>query len=258
MLSNLTLWLLYHYDGTFMVVVDAKTIYKKVQGQSKNEIELRVKSKCGTDGACQEGKNNFRMTENIAGSFKDFFSSTSKPTPSAGCEPSGRKELYSWKDWKVPGLNAINSHIRKVAWNLTWWLCGLRVEPSRSPSNGIAYQINLRQRGADERPTSLETLLRRSPKMLQLEWTARPSPGSMPETAVEIYDPAAFADARESLDRDSALAKEAREALIRRCYPGLNDLFDAAESKCKCLNCTLGADLPAAKQLKSGCLKFYA
>jgi hypothetical protein len=49
-----------------------------------------------------------------------------------------------------------------------------------------------------------------------------------------------------------------RMALIRRCYPGLNDLFDAAESKCKCLNCTLGADLPAAKQLKSGCLKFYA
>jgi hypothetical protein len=166
MLSNLTLWLLYHYDGTFLVVVDAKTIYKKVQGQSKNEIELRVKSKCGTDRACQEGKNSFRMTENVAGSFRDFFSSTSKTTPSAGCEPSGRKELYSWEDWKVPGLNSINSHIRKVAWNLTWWLCGLRVEPSRSESNGIVYQINLCQREADERPTSLETLLQRSPKIL--------------------------------------------------------------------------------------------
>ena len=57
---------------------------------------------------------------------------------------------------------------------------------------------------------------------------------------------------------DSKLAKEAREALVRRCFPGLNDLLDAAQSKCNCLSCTLDADSSATKQLKSGCLKFYA
>lgn len=86
----------------------------------------------------------------------------------------------------------------------------------------------------------------------------------MPEAAVEIYSPKDFADAKESrsskmdVDKDAGLLKEAREALVRRCYPGLKDLLGAAAIECKCLSCTLGTDSSATKQLKSGCLKFYA
>jgi hypothetical protein len=80
MLGNLTLWLLYHYDGAFRVVVGTDIVYDKVQGQSENEIELRVKSRCRADVECQESRNNFCMTEQIAGSWKDFFKSTPKGT----------------------------------------------------------------------------------------------------------------------------------------------------------------------------------
>jgi hypothetical protein len=149
-----------------------------------------------------------------------------------------------------------------VGWDLTWWLCGLRVEPSQSGTAGIAYRINLSRSGAGERSTNLVTLLRMSPTMLQLGWAPRPSQNSMPENAVHIWNPEAFADARESQDQtlnvneNSISAKLAREALVWRCYPRLNDLLMAAELNCHCSSCKHGHD-PNTKRLNSGSLMFY-
>lgn len=260
-LFNLSLWLLYHFDGMFRVVVNNKIIYEKAQGAEKQEIELRVDHRCRGDGTCENARqsNDFKMIDHIADHWEDFFMGTSTSSSSCGSHPRARRKLYELKPFQA--AQALDSRIRAVAADLTRWLCSLRVSISRS-TVGIVYDVDLKRQGApDHSRVMVADLLKRSPSILQASWASKVGDRWTPESAQDIWSPKGFAEAADSLRsgpnlfENTDITQTARSSLIQKCYPSLADLVQTAAQQCSCVRCQQSRD---AANLQSGCLKMYA
>jgi hypothetical protein len=247
---NLTLWLLYHFEGMFRVVVNNKVVYEKTQGTKHQEIEFRIENRCHGDGICENADqaNELKMVDHISGHWKNFFERTSKSSSSCGSTPRSRRKLYQFNP--VPYNHVLDTQIKAVASDLTRWLCSLRVNFSKTTLTGIVYEVNLKRQIARENAeTIMADLLKRSPSILQNSWATKVGSDWTPESAQDIWSPEGFSEAAESSRRIQNLfektesAQKDRISLIWKCFPGLADLIEKAAEKCSCVSCVQDRDV---------------
>lgn len=94
-ISNLTLWLIYHFKGRLRVIVSGKIVNDHVLGPEESIIEHRTQKFCTLDGPCDEIANlKVKVHRILSGNLKTIFTDRYDMQMTMEQVPRTRQKLY--------------------------------------------------------------------------------------------------------------------------------------------------------------------
>ncbi|KAH6970188.1 hypothetical protein DER45DRAFT_551552 [Fusarium avenaceum] len=272
LLTNLTLWLTWHFSGRLRVVVSGSIVYDRVLGEAESTVELRVAKFCtmneNGEGCCSYEHNqtpNFQMLENVAGDLRSLFTGEYDNRQTLGSEPRVRTKLYH-SPFKYPhGIQRkIGIQTLRTAQELLRWYCSLPIKKETMGSR-LDFTISLASTDtSDESVERVSDLLGRTPQLLLNacgELGRSSVVFSPPEESMSSEDESA-SNIMDMDDDDDLLSRqdenpdfEEKPLILLRYFPILQDLLDEAKQSCKCLTCAKDS---AAFYWDEHCLRFNA
>ncbi|KAG7418264.1 hypothetical protein Forpe1208_v005366 [Fusarium oxysporum f. sp. rapae] len=254
LLTNLTLWLTWHFSGRLRVVVSGSVVYDRTLGQADSTVELRVKRFCSMDEAGQgccpiehSQANSFEMMENVAGDLRSLFTGEYDNIQTLRSEPRVRTKLYE-SPFRYPQGCRKRMEIQslRTGQELLRWFCSLPIK-KESMGSRLSFKVLLAPDDAGDRPIErVADLLGRTPQLLvntcgelgrNFVVFSPPRESASPERE-------AFSDIMD-MDNVSELSRgqidntvfEEKPLILLRYFPILQDLIDQAKLSCKCGNC---------------------
>lgn len=268
-ITNLTLWLIYHFKGRLRVVVSSKIVYDEVLGPEECLIEHRTKKFCSIDGPCEEFSNaKVKIVFCISGDIQKILSGTYDTQMTMEQTPRVRQKLYQPLRYPpgASGKESIRVLVRQTAFEIVSWILKLGLSREAS-SNEILFNVILSEA---ERHEDLENLyvsdvLARVPSVVNMGWGdikaavvvfSPPSATESSTMATELNEDDEMdfeiAEDLESLDSDSA---EPTPEYILQYFPILRDLMEKVRKSCRCHHCLAPK---GNSTLKEGCLRHTA
>jgi len=269
--TNLTLWLIYHFKGRLRIVVSGKIVYDEVLGPEESLVEHRTKKFCSTDGPCDNlSSAKVKILFCISGDVRKILSGTYDTQMTMEQIPRVRQKLYQPVRYPpgAAGRESIRVLARQTAFEIVSWILKLRLSRDAC-SNEISFNVILNE--AERHEEVLEDLymsdiLARVPSIVNMGWgdiksavvVFSPPSGNESLTVnvaeIDEDDPMDFDSANdlESLDSDSS---ELTLESILLYFPILRDLMDKVKRSCRCHQCLTPKANPS---LKEGCLRHTA
>ncbi|KAG9231130.1 hypothetical protein BJ875DRAFT_383626 [Amylocarpus encephaloides] len=268
-ITNLTLWLIYHFKGRLRVVVSGKIVYDEVLGPEEALIEHRTKKFCSTDGPCEDVSNaKVKILFCISGDIQRILSGTYDTQMTMEQTPRVRQKLY--QPLKYPlgasGKESIRVLVRQTAFEIVSWILRLRLRREAS-NNEILFNVILSEAEEQEELENLYVgdILARVPSVVNMGWgdikaavvVFSPPSGTESSTLATKLDENEEMDFEsaedlESVDSDSA---EPTPEYILQYFPILRDLMEKVRRSCRCHHCLA----PKGNLLlKEGCLRHTA
>lgn len=250
-LSNLTLWLIYHFNGRLRVTVSSRIVYDEVLGRDDSTIELRVREFCNASRPCDsESVPFFRIYITVAGRLERLFSGKYDTQMTLEQSPRVRQKLYQPIRYPsgVVGKESIKPLARQTAYEVVKWLLNLPVSRETS-SNELSFKVNV-DGGVIEKDTKLTVadLLARIPSMANMGWDGLPAAKVV--FSIPCDDPTPmtvdnFLDADSDEDEGNSNSREpdredsdgATPEYILRHFPVLRDLLQEVKKSCRCPYC---------------------
>lgn len=272
LLTNLVLWLLWHFHGRLRVVISGKVVYDKVLGPQSSTIECRVSKFCveKDKGGCPESKAvpTFEMLENIAGNIKLMFQGKYDSRQTLSSEPRFRTKLYhSPFQYPKASFRSMKIQTMRTAQEILKWFLNLPVS-EKALNSGLDFYISLfpssKSSVSDLR---IGKLFGRTPGLLNMEC------GELGRTFVVFSPPTEtlLSPAENSMDVDiddmaspvgesDGLSERQDPGVLLRFFPILEGLVQEARRSCKCFHC--GDDRPVFNfqpwESDTNCLQYKA
>ena len=255
LLSNLVLWLTWHFNGRLRIVVSGSVVYDKTLGQADSTVECRVSKFC-TNGA-GEGRcvpsgadpvPSFEMFESIGGDLKSLFKGQYDNQQTLMSEPRVRQKLYQ-SPFRYPkgAQKSLEIQTRRTAQELLKWFCSLPVEKEDMGSR-LSFRLLL-DANLDWSGLRLTDLLGRTPWLLNAYCgeLGRPSVvfspprSSTPPTVdnfMELTDEDDEMQLDDEDDEDDEVGFEDQPRVLIKYFPILQDLVDQGRMACNCFRCS--------------------
>jgi hypothetical protein len=247
LLTNLVLWLLWHFHGRLRVVISGRVVYDKVLGSQDSIIECRVSRFCAMDeGNCASSKTTptFEMLENISGNLKLLFRGKYDSQQTLMSEPRVRNKLYhSPFHYPKSSHNSIKIQTLRTAQEILRWFINLKVA-EKAFSSRLDFHISLSS-SSDSSASDLRigNLLGRTPSLLNMQCgelgrafvVFSPPPESTPPTVEDFMDMDSDYVASSGGGSDDAF-EESPEILLKY-FPILGGLIEHVRASCKCFHC---------------------
>ena len=266
-LSNLTLWLIYHFNGRLRVIVSSRIVYDEVLGRDGCTIELRVRNFCGASRPCDSGKSVpfFRIYLTVAGRPEGLFSGKYDTQMTLEQSPRVRQKLYQPVKYPLgsAGKESMKTLARQTAYKVVNWLLNLPVSRETS-SNELSFNINL-DGGVIGKDTKLTVadLLARIPSITNMGWGDLSAATVVFSVPVDNRTPITvdnFLDADSDEGEENSILSEfdredsdgATPEYILRHFPILRDLLQEVKKSCRCPYCKKPDQ---RSKLKPGCLQ---
>lgn len=266
-LSNLTLWLIYHFDGRLRVTVSSRIVYDEVLGRDDSTIELRVRKFCSASQPCDSEKSVpfFRIYLTVAGRLERLFSGKYDTQMTLEQSPRVRQKLYQPIKYPsgIAGKESIKTLARQTAYEVVRWLLNLPVSRETS-SNELSFNVNL-DGGVNDKDTKLTVadLLGRIPSIANMGWGDLLAAKVVFSTPIDDPTPMTvdnFLDADSDEDEENGISSEfdredsegATPEYILRHFPILRDLLQQVKRSCRCPYCQKPDQ---RSKLKLGCLQ---
>lgn len=264
LLTNLVLWLVWHFDGRLRIVVSGSIIYDRVLGPASRTVECRVGKfcsesdegkECASPGTA-EASPSFEIFECIGGNLKSLFSGRYDTQQTFMSEPRVRQKLYHSPFRYLQGVQkSLGIQTQRTAQEVLKWYCQLPVE-----RDDMGSRLNFRlllDPNLDWSGLRVMDLLGRTPALLNAYCgeLGRPSvvfsppPQSAPPAVVddlmEMADEDYYAMDLEDSDEEGESKEEFEEKppLLVKYFPILQDLLQQAQLACKCFQCSKGRPL---------------
>jgi hypothetical protein len=269
--TNLTLWLIYHFKGRLRVVVSGKIVYDEVLGPEESLIEHRTKTFCSIDGPCENvSSSKVKILFCISGDVRKIFSGTYDTQMTIEQIPRVRQKLYQPVRYPpgAAGKESIRVLARQTAFEIVSWILKLRLSRDVG-SNEILFNVILNEAersGEDLENLFISDVLARVPSIVNMGW------GDI-KAAVVVFSPPSVTESSTAmatkLDEDNEMDFESADDLessdsdsseltlesILMYFPVLRDLIDKVKKSCRCHQCLI----PKGKStLKEGCLQHTA
>ncbi|KAH7377498.1 hypothetical protein BKA64DRAFT_648977 [Cadophora sp. MPI-SDFR-AT-0126] len=267
-ISNLTLWLIYHFKGRLRVIVSGKIVYDQVLGPEDSIIEHRAHKFCGIDGPCDKTSNaKVKVYSSISGSLKKIFTGKYDTQMTMEQSPRTRQKLYQPIRYPpgASGKESMRTLVRQTTFEIVSWILNLQLS-REAASNDISFTVIWNRNEGIGEPEELlvSDILTRVPTIVNMGW------GDI-KAAVVVYSlPAASQksdatsdDEADEIDMDddnhlntsgSGLADVDSEVILAH-FPILRDLMEKVRKSCRCHHCL--SSRPNAK-LQEGCLQHTA
>jgi hypothetical protein len=266
-ISNLTLWLIYHFKGRLRVTVSSKIVYDEVLGPEECIIEHRTQKFCDSKGPCDLGDVNptVRIYSSLSGGLKHLFRGhyDTKMTQ----EQSGRVRQKLYQSVRYPsgtaGKESIRVLARQTAHEIAKWLLYLPLS-RRDLSNELCFSVSENANTANGKGKSLKIidLLARVPSILNMDWGDLPAAVVVFAAPVHVQnEPATDPDSSDGGtdfdydDLDVPNLNEATPECIIQHFPILKDLIQKVKKSCRCQECKSAKD---RGKLQPGCLQHTA
>ena len=244
LLTNLTLWLLWHFNGRLRVVVGGRVLYDKVLGLENCIVECRVFKICSKNGGCGSSADTptFKMLENISGSFKALIQGKYDSQQTLMSEPQVRQKLYHSPFQYPKGTqSSIKIRTQRTAQEILRWYVE-RPVTERAFSSRLDFHISLTS--AEITPAlnlRVGDLLGRTPSLLNMQcgeigssFVIYSPPRETTPPTVENFMELDDEDMENLEDSD---AFEQRPEILLKYFPILRDLVENVRQSCKCLHC---------------------
>jgi hypothetical protein len=286
--SNLLLWLLYHFNGKLRIVVSGKIVRDQKLGPNDHEIELRINNRCKADELCAARalqSSEFSIHTEISGCYKQLFSLSSFQTQnSQQTEPRARRKLYD-TDTRYPlegqmKRNSLGMRVRCTAQMIVRWMLQQPIGPSDSLR--LEFTVYLQAPVAKSRSLGiLADLLARVPSMLNMQWgevmadsvVYSAIPLSRIEDDKDLVGNCGTSAMHIGREHDDIayITHQSRPEDVLMYFPCLEDLLGYASKACQCTYCYMEpidtrddssvesySSQVSARQstLKLGCLKY--
>ena len=271
LLTNLVLWLIWHFDGSLRIVVSGKIIYDKRLGPSNTKIEFRVAKFCTNtiDKDCGSKDTtpspSFSMLENVAGSFKELFRGKYDTQQTLMQQSKVRQKLYHSPFQYPKGSHSIRIQTQRTAQELLRWFIERPVMPARDSSK-LEFRISLVEDKTLSAKYRVGDLLGRTPGLLNMQCgdlgrsfvVFSPPREPTPPTVEDIWDEAENEGEQMELhtEEESVDFEDKPEHLLR-FFPILNDLDDSVSQSCRCYRCHRQGPLPGF-HFDDHCLRYKA
>ena len=255
LLRNITLWLLLHYDGLFVVNLSGRIIYERKLGTSSGELEIHVKLICPTTQKCNETLvESYHILEDVAGKFEDFLSGYSSRNSELPPQPGIRQAIYEVpRQYPVESVmwnHGIQTFIKCTAQYTMRWLLNIRVTPQKDFAD-LGFSVIL-DPGQETMPHKVSTILARVPAMMNMNWGSSPPPQLV--FSHKVIPPSRTPN--DTTDNDSEKRKRRFEEVIPY-FPILQDLLRKVRPDCHCNACR-SRDQNISYPLQRGCLRRIA
>lgn len=261
LLRNVTLWLLYHFDGLLQIVVRGRIVYSRRLGDRPQEIELRVSQSCSETGSCgNKERSAFELFDDISGNPKSFLSGSYPPTKLRGHSETSmvRRKLYHLPDTHTSESRArqqgMQILIRCTAQKIMRWLLDLSVLPPFEFTN-LGFHVEL-EGNSSAGSRKIRDLLRRSPSMLNQRWGDSPLPNVVYFKKITDADSTSNIGTAESNSSVSSIYRNRTYDEVVPFFPILQDLLGEVRPMCRCSRCEDGTSLNFT--LIPGCLRHVA
>ncbi|KAH8782606.1 hypothetical protein BGZ57DRAFT_261866 [Hyaloscypha finlandica] len=267
LLTNLVLWILWHFHGRLRVVISGRVVYDKVLGSQDSIIECRVSKFCvkQDEGDCTSSKTTptFDMLDNISGNMKLIFRGKYDSQQTLMSESRVRKKLYhSPFQYPKSSRNSISIQTQRTAQEILRWFVNLKVS-EKAFSSRLDFHISLfpssKSSASDLR---VGDLLGRTPGLLNMQcgelgraFVVFSPPRETTPPTVENFM---------SMDSDYMASSggasdtfEDRPEILLKYFPILEGLIQYVRSSCKCFHCY--KDGPYSSfQFDENCLQYKA
>lgn len=244
LLTNLVLWLTWHFDGRLRVVVSGNIVYDRTLGRADSTVECRVGKFClkEEDGercthSGTEPDPSFERFERVGGDLKSLFRGKYDSQQTLMSEPRVRQELYRSPFRYPKGVQkSLEIQTRRTAQELLKWFCGLPVEESFMGSR-LSFRVLL-DSSLNRPGLRVIDLLGRTPQLLNTYCgeLGRPSvvfsPPPQPTLATvdNFMDIEDEDDDMEYDDEDGDVDFEDQPQVLIKYFPILQDLVEQWES----------------------------
>ena len=247
LLTNLVLWVLWHYAGHFRVVVSGRVIYDNELGPENTVLECRVARFCSKERSeCShefEGVDMaFQVLENVAGNLHSIFTGHYDTSETMRHESWTRQELYSTPFRHPKAQKSVENLTRRTAQELLKWYINL---PATTETIYVGSKLCFRLDLAHGDPKSFKGLrvgdiLGRTPKLLNMKFGelgrpfvvfSRPSDEQPHHGGVNDFDSENLGDP----DNEDDLKERLNELL--EFFPILYDLCSELQATCTCFHC---------------------
>lgn len=246
-LTNLVLWLSWHYAGRLRVVVSGRIVYDRVLGPEEGTVECRVAVFCAEEPKkCSfferdrdEGDprdHSIRVFESIAGSlhllFKNDYSSFASPRGGVFV----RQPLYEWPHRYPKQEKRIKNMTWVAARELLTWFLGLPVVKDHIPRFRCpSFSLELFSATKDNsHALKVGDLLGRSPSLLNM-CSDQPKQQSVVFSAKDVEEN----DSTDPQKLWGSLDQKTEDLIndILVFFPILRDLVDDLAKLCECPYC---------------------
>lgn len=284
MVSNLTLWLTYHFRGRLKVTISGNIIYDQRLGPEDTTIEHRTQEFCdgSTPCAVKERTGGVTVYSSVAGDLKEIFTGSYDSPATRQQGPRTRQKLYQPVSYPsgAAGARSIQVLARQTAYQMVNWLLGLRVLRCAN-SNRISFKVLLDEpeAGTAEEDLRVNDILARVPSIINMQW------GHIQPAAVVYSAPVKDTNSGEdtnSEEEDDDLESDdqtdgsgdeleldddesdsstdnhynATPENILQHFPILLDFMQEVARSCRCYHCKSSEPLGTnIAKLKPGCLK---
>ncbi|KAI8666874.1 hypothetical protein NCS57_00914400 [Fusarium keratoplasticum] len=253
LLTNLVLWLTWHFSGRLRIVVSGSIVYDKALGPADSSVECRVSKFCHTEGDEREctsfengGAPSFEMFERVEGDLKSLFRGRYDNQQTLMSEPQVRQKLYQSPFRYPKGLQkSTRIWTQRTGQELLRWFCALPVEKDTMGSR-LSFRVLLGGAGnLGSHQLRVSDLLGRTPELLNTYCgelggpfiVFSPPRQSTPPTVDNLMDISDYDEDMEDEQDDEDLDFESRPPVLLKYFPILQDLVDQVRVSCQCFNC---------------------
>lgn len=252
-LSNLVLWLMYHFNGRLRVVVNGEILYNRELGGENRAIEFRIQGDCH-----QNHQVGYIMYTEISGNLNKLFAGRGESS-FFNSEPKVRQQLYHTSIKYPSGASnkdSIKSLTRTTALELFTWLLKLPILLIAFPGS-LEYCVEPNERDSGRRSKfQVADLFARIPTMPNLGWGEYSGAKVIFEVPVENET-----DSSSSSEDDTgrySIAGDVEDTSDLRLishYPIIKDLLNEVKKSCRCIPCKTSVGEASSYELQPGCLQ---
>lgn len=237
-LSDLTLWLLLHFQGSIVVSVDKNVLFERTLGPRSRVVRIMVNEFCS--GVCDKVDKPVEALISVG----DTLVTLLKGRADRNSPRSYTRHIIYDVGNLISGnqsaeLNVLNqtecSSITNVAKKTMSWLLNVPVVPYHQ---GLIFRVP----SGEDSDLSVGDLLQNYPRLHSFE------PGSSARSVMTVEWPRAV---RPRLPRLSDKCP-GKLSSIFRCFPMAQSLLEQIQARCSCSACTSEAELDLCKH---GCLR---
>ena len=267
-ISNLALWLIYHFNGHLRVTVSSKIIFDETLGLDKTQIELRTRKFCSASGPCESETSvpSFKIYFMVAGHLEELLNGKYDTKMTLEQNPRVRQRLYQ-PQIRPPsgsaGRESMKVLTRQTAHEIVKWLLSLPVSLQLC-SNELSFAINMDSETSDsDRNLLVADLLARIPSILNMGWgepsAAKVIFSQLPDDPIPLTIDNSFdtdSDDENSVLRDIGnedMSEPTPETILPH-FPILRDLLQEARKSCRCTYCRKPGR-PSKLEFAVGCLQ---
>jgi hypothetical protein len=264
LLTNLVLWLIWHFDGLLRVVAGGKKIYEVQLGLQRTTLECRVSQVCVEGASCpgSKGAEAFTILEPAAEGLKSIFGGNYDSQTILMSEPRVRQKLYH-SPFQYPrgAAHSLRIQTQRTAQELIRWFVNLPVSKV-ARSSQLEFWVHLKTNDQTSLQLRIADLLGTSPALLNMQcgelgraFVVFSRPYRPPPLTVDDFMDRS--DTEGATTEDDIVDSKERPLKILRYFPILQDLMDVVRVSCKCYNC-FGQLSKYQFVWDEGCLRFKA